>query len=115
LLYAEPTTKVLAKYGDQFYAGAAAVLQNKRGQGTVTYCGVYGEPGLTLALVEKVALSANIPVTVLPPHVQVLKRGPYRIALNYQLVSFDAPAPPRAKFLVGSRKVDPVGVAVWEE
>ena len=45
----------------------------------------------------------------------VLKRGPYRIALNYQLVPFDAPAPRGAKFLVGSRQVEPVGVAVWTD
>jgi beta-galactosidase len=115
LLYAEPTTKVLAKYADQFYDGAAAVLQVKRGQGSVTYCGVYAEPGFADALVEKIATAAQIPITLLPPRVQVLRRGPYRVALNYQLVSFDAPAPPRARFIVGSRKVDPVGVAVWEE
>jgi beta-galactosidase len=115
LLYAEPTTRLLAKYADQFYAGGVAVTQKKHGKGAVTYCGVYADASFTNALVEKVAATAKIPVTVLPSRVQVLRRGPYRIALNYQLVPLDAPAPRGAKFLVGSRKVDPVGVAVWEE
>jgi beta-galactosidase len=115
LLYAEPTTKVLAKYADQFYTGGAAVIQNKRGSGTVTYCGVYADNSFTDALVEKIAAAANLSASPLPPRVQVLRRGRYRIALNYQLVPFDAPAPRGARFLVGTRQVEPVGVAVWEE
>jgi hypothetical protein len=43
LLYSNPDTKVLARYADQFYSGAAAVTQAKFGFGTVTYCGVHGE------------------------------------------------------------------------
>ncbi|HWP41404.1 MAG TPA: beta-galactosidase [Tepidisphaeraceae bacterium] len=115
LLYAEPTTRVLAKYADQFYTGAAAVMQNRRGKGTVTYCGVYAEQAFTDALVEKVATAGKVPHTPLPPGVQMLRRGSYCIVLNYALSSFDAPAPRNARFLVGSRKVEPVGVAVWEE
>jgi beta-galactosidase len=115
LLYAEPATKVLAKYADQFYAGAAAAISRKHGNGSVTYCGVFSEGSFTEALLEKVAVGAKIPITKLPPRVQVLRRGKHRIALNYQLAPFDAPAVKNARFLVGSRKVDPVGVAVWEE
>ncbi len=115
LLYAEPTTKVLAKYADQFYTDAAAVIQTKRGSGAVTYCGVYAEQSFTDALIEKLATATKLATTALPPRVQIIRRGGYRIALNYQLVPFDAPAPRGAKFLVGSRKVEPVGVAVWEE
>jgi beta-galactosidase len=115
LLYAEPTTKVVAKYADQFYTGAAAVIAHKYGQGGVTYCGVYAEQAFTDALIAKVALAAKLPVATLPPRVQILKRGSYRIVLNYQMTTFDAPAPRGARFLVGTRKVDPAGVAVWEE
>ncbi|HVT87373.1 MAG TPA: beta-galactosidase [Tepidisphaeraceae bacterium] len=115
LLYAEPSSKVLAKYADQFYAGAAAALHRKHGKGTVSYCGVYAEPSFTDAFLEKVAALTRTPVMKLPNRVQVIKRGKHWIALNYQLVPFDAPATKGAKFLVGSRKVDPVGVSVWEE
>ncbi len=115
LLYAEETTRVLARYSDQFYAGAAAVIQRKHGSGTVTYCGVYAEPSLGEALVEKIAVAAKLPVTVLPPRVQLLRRGMQRILLNYQDKPVDAPAPRTARFVVGSRKVESAGVAVWEE
>lgn len=115
LLYTEPATRALAKYADQFYVGGAAVTQKKHGKGTITYCGVYAEPAFTDALLEKLTAGAKGTASPLPPRVQILKRGSYRIALNYQLVPFDAPAPAKAKFLVGSRVVEPVGVAVWEE
>lgn len=115
LMYAEPNTKVLAKYSDQFYAGAAAVLHRKHGKGTVTYCGVNAENTFTDALLDKLIPPTKPPLAKLPPRVQVLRRGKYRIALNYQLVPFDAPAPKGAKFIIGAKKVDPVGVAVWEE
>ena len=115
LLYAEETTKVLARYADQFYASAAAVTQRRHGSGTVTYCGVYSEPSLCEHLCEKIATSAKIPVTVLPPRVQLLRRGGQKILLNYQDKTVEAPAPKTARFIVGARKVEPAGVAVWEE
>jgi beta-galactosidase len=115
LLYAAPQTKVLAKYADQFYAGAAAVIQRKHGSGVVTYCGVHGEQGFVDALVEDLAEQAGIKASPLPPRVRVLRRGPYRVLLNYQDAVVQAPAPTGTKFLVGSRRVEPAGVAVWEE
>lgn len=121
LLYAEPQTKVLARYADQFYATAAAVIQNRRGKGTVTYCGVYAEPPFIDALMEKIIgqmsqkRQAPLKVASLPPRVQLLTRGPYKILLNYQHVPCEAPAPVGARFVVGSRSVEPAGVAVWEE
>jgi len=115
LLYAEPTTRVLAKYADQFYIGAAAVTRARRGHGTVTYCGVCSEATLVDALVEKLAKDINLPVTVLPPRVHLLQRGPHKILLNYQDQAVLAPAPRGARFIVGSSTVEPAGVAVWEE
>jgi beta-galactosidase len=115
LLYAEPTTKVLAKYSNQFYAGAIAATRNRRGNGTVSYCGVFAESPFIDAMLEKIATDAGLPVTVLPPRVHLLKRGSHRILLNYQDQPITAPAPVGTKFLVGSAKVEPAGVAVWEE
>jgi beta-galactosidase len=115
LLYGEPQTKVLAKYADQFYAGAAAVLQNKYEKGVVTYCGVFGEDAFTDALAEKVAGQAKLPSTPLPARVHLMRRGPYRFLLNYTTATVEAPAPPRTRFLVGTRKVEAAGVAVWRE
>jgi beta-galactosidase len=115
LLYGEAETKTLAKYADQFYAGAAAVIQNKYQGGVVTYCGVYGEEGLTNALAERIATQAKLATTPLPARVHVVRRGPYRFLLNFTATTVDAPAPPRTRFVVGSRKVEPAGVAVWKE
>jgi beta-galactosidase len=115
LLYSEEDTRILAKYADQFYEGAAAVIQRKYETGVVTYCGVYGEQDFTDALAAKLATQSNLPTRQLPPRVQLLKRGVYRILLNYSLQPIDAPAPPRTRFVVGTRKVDPAGVAVWKE
>ncbi|CAN5494644.1 hypothetical protein BH09PLA1_BH09PLA1_29180 [soil metagenome] len=115
LLYAEPTTKVLAKFSNQFYAGAVAATRNRRGSGTVTYCGVYSEQTFVDALLEKLAGDAGLPMNVLPPRVHLLKRGAHRILLNYRDKPITAPAPKGTKFLVGSATVEPAGVAVWEE
>jgi len=116
LMYAAPDAKVLAKYADQFYAGAAAVIQCRRSNGgAVTYCGVHGEQSLTDALMEKLAAQAGLTTTPLPSRVQLMRRGPYRVLLNYQDTVFNAPAPRGARFVVGSRRVDPAGVAIWEE
>jgi beta-galactosidase len=116
LLYAAEGTKVLAKYANHLYAGAAAVIQCKPcKEGTTTYCGVYADQPLIDALTEKLAKQTGLTTTALPPRVQIIDRGPYRIVLNYQDQPFEAPSPARAKFLVGGKLVGPAGVAIWEE
>ncbi len=111
-------TEVLATYADQFYAGAAAVTRSRLGQGTVSYFGVCSEGPLVDAFVESLAKSIGserLRSKTLPSRVQVLRRGPYRIALNYQDQPVKAPAPASAKFLIGSARMAPADVAVWEE
>ena len=116
LLYAEEGTRVLAKYADQFYEGAAAVTQKKHGTaGTVTYCGVFPEQPFADALIASLAKQFKFPTLHLPLRVQVIQRGAYKICLNYQDQPFEAPAPKDARFIVGGRSVEPAGVAVWEE
>jgi beta-galactosidase len=115
-------TETIAKYADQFYAGAAAVTRAKFGNGVVNYFGVCSEQGLVDAFVESLGKSIGKSIgiersrgNILPQRVQVLRRGPYRIALNYRDEVVDAPAPASAKFLIGSAKIGPADVAVWEE
>jgi beta-galactosidase len=115
LLYAAPGTKVVAKYADQFYAGAAAVTQCRHATAIVTYCGVFADQGFTDALLAHVAKQAELTTQSLPPRVHLLRRGGYRVLLNYQDQAITAPAPEKAKFLIGSKQVLPAGVAVWEE
>jgi beta-galactosidase len=111
-------TEVLATYADQFYAGAAAITRNSLGKGTVSYFGVFSEPALAADFVEWLARSigaGRLSSKALPPRVQVLRRGPYRIALNYQDKPVATPAPAGARFLIGSAELAPADVAVWEE
>jgi beta-galactosidase len=115
LLYVEDKTKIVAKYADQFYADAAAATRRKHGRGTVSYCGVAGEGAFCDAFLEKLATEAKLEVSPLPSRVHIIRRGPYRVLLNYQDKPVEAPAPKGTRFLVGGRKVDPAGVAVWEE
>ena len=116
LLYAAEDSKVVAKYSDQFYAGAAAVTQCRhKNRGLVTYCGVYAELPFIEALMERVSAQAGLTTTPLPSRVQLLRRGPYRILLNYQDTPYACPAPAEARFLIGTRTVPPAGVAVWEQ
>jgi beta-galactosidase len=114
LLYAEEGTKVLAKYTDQFYAGAVAATQLKHGEGAVTYSGVYADQPYYDSLMEKLAGQAKLKITALVDRVCVYRRGKYTVCLNYNDKAVTAPAPKGAKFVVGSTKIEPAGVAVWE-
>lgn len=113
LLYAEEGTKVIAKYTDQFYAGAVAATMRKHGKGLVTYSGVYGDQTYHDALIDKLTKISKLTTTPLPDRVAVYKRGPYSICLNYTDKTIDAPVK-KAKFIVGTNKIEPAGVAVWE-
>lgn len=116
LLYDEESTHVLARYADQFYEGAAAIIQKEHGpNSSVTYCGVFPELPLAEALVEKLARSVGLPVAPTPRRVNIIHRGSYHFCLNYQDVAYEAPAGPGARFVVGDRTVESSDVAVWEE
>ncbi len=115
LLKPQKGTTVWAKYADQFYSGTPAVTRRSHGRGSVVYCGVFAEDGLADALLAKVVKEAKIKITRLPNRVQVLRRGAYRIALNYTDSTVTAAAPKKAKFVVGKRRIEPAGVAVWTE
>jgi beta-galactosidase len=106
-------TRVLARYADQFYVDTPAITQREFVGGGVTYCGVCGEGSLVDALVEKLALQLQLPVTTLPRRVQVLQRDGFHIALNYQTEPIEAPAPANAQFIIGRRTVGPADVAIW--
>ena len=116
LLYADDNAKVLATYADQFYQGAAAVVQKKIDKGgSVTYCGVFPEEAFADALMENLANQFNIAINPTPRRVHIIQRGAYHICLNFQDTPYDLPIGPNARFVVGSHVVEPASVAVWEE
>ena len=114
ILYANEDAKVIARYADQFYAGAAAVTRCGRGKGQVIYCGVCAERPFVESLVEKIAIAWKLKTTQLPYRTQLIRRGPYEIFLNFNDHAVDVPAKRGATFMVGTRKLPPAGVAVYE-
>lgn len=81
-----PTTaSPIGIYRDKFYAGHAAISQNRYGQGTVTYVGVRYHRELVKALIQNVA---NQPIHVLPPGVFMTTRagdsGRFTFYINMQ-------------------------------
>jgi hypothetical protein len=53
---------------------------------------------------EKLAAQAGLTTTPLPTRVQLIRRGPYRVLLNYQDTIFNAPPRAARGFVVGSRE-----------
>ena len=112
-----PGTQVLAAYTDQFYAA----LRDYTRPGWQRYGQLFrafSEQPLVDAFVESLAKFIGpdrLQSQILPSRMQVLRRGPYRIAMNYQDKPAAAPAPASARFLIGSRNLAPADVAVWEE
>ena len=67
--------KVLAVYGEKFYAGKPVITQNTYGKGTVYYIGTVGQPALCRSLAERMLKQAKIPYfTDLPERVEVTVR-----------------------------------------
>lgn len=108
--------QVLGHYADQFYAGAAAVVQNAYGSGRVTHVGPIDQGSLTDAVVEYVARQLGMPVRVLPQKTRLHRmQGGVNIFLNFAAKSLDAPSPANAQFLIGQKRTPEAGVAVWKE
>ncbi|MBF9141144.1 beta-galactosidase [Hymenobacter properus] len=109
-------TNVLATYADQFYAGAAAVVTRKLGKGTVTYVGAESLAGdLERDVLRQVYAAANVAVENLPDQLMVNWRDGFWVATNFTSSKQAVPAPASAKLLVGTRELEPGGVAVWQE
>jgi len=115
VLEPEAGTNVLARYTDQFYAGKAAVVTRKLGNGTVTYIGVDSLKGdLESAILRKVYMAAGVTIGGLPPDFVVDWRDGFWVATNFTSLARQVPAPPAAEMLIGARLVPPGGVAVWK-
>lgn len=114
LLYPEEGTRTWGTYADQFYSGTAAVTHRKYEKGTVTYCGVYTDRPLALAVMQKLAKAVGLNTQPLPEGVRVMRRDGLLVAVNYTDKVVHTPAPIGTKFLLGNAELAPAGVAVWE-
>ena len=116
MLVPNQDTTVLARYADQFYAGTAAVTTRKLGKGTVTYVGVESLQGdLEREILRSVYATANVAVEALPNDFVVNWRDGFWVATNFTSEKQRVPVPVGGKLLIGTRELEPGGVAVWQE
>lgn len=114
VLEPESGTEVLAKYGDQFYAGQAAVTIRKLGKGSVTYIGVDTLDGeLERALMHDIYQAAGAAPANLDPNFLIDWRDGFWVATNFASRAEKIPASANAHILVGSRDVPPGAATVW--
>jgi beta-galactosidase len=114
ILEPDEGTEVLAKYADQFYAGKAAAITRKLGNGTVTYIGVDTLDGeLERALIHGLFQDAGTHPANLAPNFLIDWRDGFWVATNFASQTETIPAPPNAKIYVGNRDVVPGGATVW--
>ena len=109
-------TRILARHEDQFYAGRPAAISRKLGAGTITYVGIETASGdLEQEIVRRVFVEAGVAVEDYPPQLMVDWRDGFWIASNFASIEHDAPVPPGASLVVGTRRLPPGGVAIWKE
>ena len=109
-------TRTLATYGDQYYAGAAAVTSRRLGRGTVTYIGVDTQDGaLEAKLVHDVMEEAGARPAAFADGFSVDWRDGLWIATNFTDTVQPAPLPAGARPILGTRDVPVAGVTVWRE
>ena len=114
VLKPSPGTTVLGRYGDQFYAGEAAVVTRTLGRGTVTYVGVETETReLEREVVRRVFTDAGVPVEDHPDLLFVDWRDGFWIASNFSSSEQKAPLPEGVVPVVGGRTLKPAEVAIW--
>jgi beta-galactosidase len=115
ILEPDSGTTVLARYTDQFYAGAPAAVTRPLGKGSVTYIGVDSADGeLEAQLVHGVYARTGVAVEDFAPGFDVDWRDGFWVATNFTAAAQTAPVQEGKKLLVGDRIVPTAGVAVWQ-
>ena len=115
ILDARPATEVLATYADQFYRGSAAATRHRIGKGQAVYIGVDTIDGqLEADLLRKIYRDSGANPANIAPNLQIDWRDGFWVATNFTDSDQTVPATARASFLVGSQRIPPGGVAVWQ-
>ena len=105
------TEAVLASFEGDHRSGAPAVIGNDKARYAATL--PRGEFLMTL-MTDTLGWAG---VQTLPDlgDLRLARRGKLHFAFNYGASTATVPAPASAKFLVGDRRLSPVGVAIWTE
>jgi beta-galactosidase len=112
-LESRPGTEVLARYGDQFYAGNPAVITRKLGRGTVTYMGAWSNDGqLEKDILNDIYAARGADVFKLPDYVFTGWRNGHRIFVNYSSHPVDLPLKSNDNIVLGERQLMPGEVTV---
>jgi beta-galactosidase len=110
-----PGTEVLATYGDQFYAGKAAVITRTAGKGSVTFIGTASADGLLERhIVRSVYERAGVTIEDLPRGVYQAWRDGFFIAVNYTDHPYPVKIPPGSSILIGSNPIQSAGAVIWK-
>jgi beta-galactosidase len=110
------STHVLARHADQFYAGKAAAVSRRLGEGTVTYIGVETVSGdLEKEILSRIFTDAGVTVESHPDQFFVDWRDGFWVASNFSSADHTVTAPPTAQLIIGNCRLPPAGVAVWKE
>jgi beta-galactosidase len=116
LVTATNVENVLATYADQFYAGKAAVVTNKLGNGTVTYIGVdTDDASLEKEVLKKVYHQLNISTEDYPEGVFIQWRDGFWVGVNYSSNDYELKIPENANMLIGNSILKSGGVSVWKD
>lgn len=116
LLQPNQDTEVLASYENQFYKGAAAVVKQKIGKGSVTYIGVATDDfKLEKDLLRNIYTQAGATTEDYPPGVYVYWRDGFYMAVNYSSTNYTMHIPETSNLFVGEKTLKPAGVLVWKE
>ncbi|MBV9266929.1 MAG: beta-galactosidase trimerization domain-containing protein, partial [Acidobacteriaceae bacterium] len=115
ILDPEKTTRILATYSDQFYAGQPAAITRKLGKGTASYIGVESLDGeLERALMHRLYQDAGVEPANLDPGFVVDWRDGFWVATNFTSKDQKIPAA-SANIIVGGQQLAPGAAAVWKE
>lgn len=116
LLQPNQNTEALASYENQFYKGAAAVVKQKIGKGTVTYIGVATDDfKLEKDLLRSIYTQAGATTEDYPPGVYVYWRDGFYLAVNYSSTDYTMSIPETSTVFVGEKTLKPAEVLVWNE
>ncbi len=115
VLSPHPGTEVLATYGDQFYAGKAAVITRTAGKGSVTFIGTASADGLLERhIVRSVYERAGVTIEDLPRGVYQEWRDGFFVAVNYTDHPYPVKIPPGSSILIGSNPIQSAGAVIWK-
>lgn len=111
-----PTTaQVIARYGQDYYAGKPAIVLNRYGTGQALYIGTFGEETLYETLANWLLERANVtPVLALPAPLEVTRRGDYYFVLNHSAQPQTVMLPGRMFNLLTGQQVTTLALAAHD-